>query len=73
MENSIPVQIPFPQPPSLSHLATVPHIHLAMATKSPQLIYNILLLLVNSNTIELTVHTACYCILGLLCVSGISC
>ena len=27
----------FPQPPSLSHLATMPHIHLAMATKSPQL------------------------------------
>ena len=25
---------------------------------------------VNSNTIELTVHTSCYCILDLLCVYG---
>ena len=33
MENSITVQIQFPQPP-----ATVPHIHLAMATKPPRLI-----------------------------------
>ena len=28
----------FPQPPSLSHLATLPHTHLAMATKPPQFI-----------------------------------
>ena len=28
----------FPQPPSLSHLKTVPHIHLVVATKPPQLI-----------------------------------
>ena len=25
----------------------------------------------NSNTIELTVHTSCYCILDLLCVSNL--
>ena len=27
---------------------------------------------VNSNTIELTVHTSCYCILDLHCVTGIN-
>ena len=40
MENSIPIQIPFPQPsaePS-AHLTTVIHIHPAMATNPPQLI-----------------------------------
>ena len=37
MENSIPVQIPFPQPPA-SHLTKVPQIYLAMVTKPPQLI-----------------------------------
>ena len=36
VENSIPVQIPFPHPPSLRHLATVPNIHMAMATKPPK-------------------------------------
>ena len=37
MENSTLVQVPFPQPPSPSHLATMYHINLAMATKPPQL------------------------------------
>ena len=27
---------------------------------------------VNSNTIELTVHTSCYCVLDLLCVTSLS-
>ena len=40
MKNYIPNQTSFPQPPSLSHLATMLHIHLAMAIKSSQLINN---------------------------------
>ena len=28
---------------------------------------------VNSNTIELTVHTSCYCVLDLLCVKSMCC
>ena len=35
---SIPVQIKFPQPPSLSHLTTTSYIHLAIVTKPTQLI-----------------------------------
>ena len=33
---------PISSPTSLSHLATMPHIHLAMATKPPQLIKNVI-------------------------------
>ena len=29
------------------------------------------LIKVNSNTIELTVHTSCYCVLDLLCVNNL--
>ena len=38
MENSVPAQILFPQPPSLSHLTTMLHIPPGMAKKPPQLI-----------------------------------
>ena len=31
------------------------------------------LIKVNSNTIELTVHTSCYCISDLLCVTALMC
>ena len=37
-----PIQIPFSQPPSLSHLATMSHIHLSMATKPLHLIHNVI-------------------------------
>ena len=62
MENSIPAQIPFPQPPSQSHLTTMLHIHLAMATKPSQLINNvisIILLLLTSTELRHDISDCC--------------